>query len=413
MVEGLRKSESLKILFVQDHLNSGGAARAAGRWAQLLARSGHNVRQVAGDEPSATGLLLTGKPPRGWPRVLEWFGDPTEGRKNIVRKKFKELLSQEKPDLVWFHNLAGGAKWGWAEGMVALARNHAHVLWTLHDMWGLGGGSQSYWEEDSVVEGGRWKGAERSDPKVEKCEGEKVGSGEESRVSRVCGENGKYPVMLTAPSHWLAELSKKMSGVGCAYLPNPIDLEIYSPGDRQAARQRLNLSESGPVVLAGAESLQDKRKGFDLLWQAWERMAPPGATLALFGRHGGARPGIRYLGHLVDEKDLVAAFEAADLYVHPARMENAPCTIQESLACGTPVLAFPVGGIPEMIQPEKTGFLAGRMDSKSIGEALALAMGDRGRLSRMRETCREMAVQVWRPETLAESFRAAVERLSG
>lgn len=412
-MEGFGRGEEMKILFVQDHLKSGGAARAAGRWARLLAKAGREMRQVAGDEPSGTGLLLNGKPPRGWPRILEWFGDPARGRKSTVKKNFEELLSHEKPDLVWFHNLAGGVKWGWSEEMVTMARGHAPVLWTLHDMWALGDGSESYWEQDPAVESGRWKGAERSGPKVQKCEGEKVGSGEESRVSRVCGENGKYPVMLTAPSHWLAELSKKMSGVGCAYLPNPIDLEIYSPGDRQAARQRLNLSESGPVVLAGAESLQDKRKGFDLLWQAWERMAPPGATLALFGRHGGARPGIRHLGHLVDEKDLVAAFEAADLYVHPARMENAPCTIQESLACGTPVLAFPVGGIPEMVEPGKTGFLAGKPDSRTLGEALALALAERDRLSRMRETCREMAVQVWRPETLAESFRAAVERLSG
>jgi glycosyltransferase involved in cell wall biosynthesis len=412
-VKEVERGKEMKILFVQDHLQSGGAARAAGRWGTLLNKAGHDVKQAAGDEPSAAGLLLTGKPPRGWPRILEWFGEAAVGRRTTVRKKFDEVLSQEKPGLVWFHNLAGGAKWGWSEEMVTMARGHAPVLWTLHDMWALGDSSESYWEEDSVVEGGRGQGAERSGPKVQKCEGEKVGSGEESRVSRVCGENGKYPVTLTAPSRWLAGLTKKKTGQDCVFLPNPIDLENFSPGDQKAARRKLGLPEEGLVVLAGADSLADPRKGFDLLREAWGRLPSNRATLALFGRHGENRPGEHYLGNLSSDEEMVAAYLAADLYVHPARMENAPCTIQESLACGTPVVAFAVGGIPEMVEQGKTGFLAGKPDSRTFGEALALALAERDRLSRMRLECRSTAEEIWRPEALAENFREVVERLKG
>jgi len=403
----------MKILFVQDHLKSGGAARAAGRWVHLLRKQGHEVRQAAGDEPSAAGLLLTGKPPRGWPRILEWFGEAAVGRRTMVRKKFDEVLSQEKPDLVWFHNLAGGAKWGWSEEMVTMARGHAPVLWTLHDMWGLADRSESYWQEDSAVESGRWKGAERSGPKVQKCEGEKVGSGEESRVSRVYVENGKYPVMLTAPSRWLAGLAREITGKECVFLPNPIDLEIFSPGDQKAAQRKLGLPERGLVVLAGADSLKDWRKGFDLLREAWGRLPFNRVTLALFGRHGETRTGEHYLGNLSSDEEMVAAYRAADLYLHPARMENAPCTIQESLACGTPVVAFAVGGIPEMVEPEKSGFLAPRVDADSLGKELVAALADRNRLSRMREECRSAAEEIWKPEALANKFREVVERLKG
>jgi len=294
-----------------------------------------------------------------------------------------------------------------------MARGHAPVLWTLHDMWGLADRSESYWQEDSAVESGRWKGAERSGPKVQKCEGEKVGSGEESRVSRVYVENGKYPVMLTAPSRWLAGLAREITGKECVFLPNPIDLEIFSPGDQKAAQRKLGLPERGLVVLAGADSLKDWRKGFDLLREAWGRLPFNRVTLALFGRHGETRTGEHYLGNLSSDEEMVAAYRAADLYLHPARMENAPCTIQESLACGTPVVAFAVGGIPEMVEPEKSGFLAPRVDADSLGKELVAALADRNRLSRMREECRSAAEEIWKPEALANKFREVVERLKG
>jgi len=368
--------------------------------------------QVSGDEKPVSGFFLTGKPPRGLGRVVELILG-RGGRNKTVMQAWKELLEREKPDLVWAHNIAGGEKWGWSIELLSCARKFCPVFWTLHDMWGLADGSESYWQEDKAVEGGRGQGAERSGPKVQKFEGEKVGSGEESRVSRVCGENGKYPVTLTAPSRWLADLTKKITGQECVFLPNPIDLKIFSPGDQIAARRRFGLPEEGLVVLAGADSLADPRKGFDLLREAWGSARGKGATLALLGRHGENRSGEKYLGNLASDEEMVAAYRAADLYVHPARMENAPCTIQESLACGTPVLAFAVGGIPEMVIPGKNGFLAGKPDAATLGEALALALAKRDRLSRMRSECRSAAEEIWRPEALVGRFLGVVERVRG
>jgi glycosyltransferase involved in cell wall biosynthesis len=142
------------------------------------------------------------------------------------------------------------------------------------------------------------------------------------------------------------------------------------------------------VVLAGADSLRDPRKGFDLLVEAWNRIRPKDATLALFGRHGNAGAGQAYLGSLNSDEQMVAAYRAADLYVHPARMENAPCTIQESLACGTPVVAFRVGGIPEMVNDGRTGLLCASISADALAGALQAALSDAGRLEEMRKVCR-------------------------
>jgi len=329
--------------------------------------------------------------------------------------RLQALLENLRPGLIWLHNIAGGEKWGWSEKMVSLARQHAPVLWTLHDMWALGDSGEAYWEIESAVEGGKWNGAEQSGPKVKRWEGEqgeKVeglrGLGVEgmrrSRVERVCGENGKYPVTVTAPSKWLADLTKKTTGQECIFLPNPIDLKKFSPGDRVAARRRLGLPEEGLVVLAGADSLADPRKGFDLLRAAWGCRWRPGATLALFGRHGENRSAERYLGNLTTDEEMVKAYRAADLYIHPARMENAPCTIQESLACGTPVLAFAVGGIPEMVQPGSTGFLVAPVHESALAKDLEKALGDRHGLEVMGRGGREFAEKEYAPSVLLEKF---------
>ena len=363
---------------IQDHGFFGGAARAANRWSDFLETEDFAIQRMTGDQPEGKGLVLTGKPPRGWGRLFEYFTDRRSARKTKVDQCLENMLQKEKPDLIWFHNIAGGGKWGWSEDMISIARQHTPVLWTLHDMWALGTDEQSYWEVDTVVEG-------------ERGQGKKAVGFQGSRLQSVCGEAGKNRVTLTAPSRWLAELTRKITGCSCTFLPNPINLKSFSPGDRTAARRKLGLPEKGLVVLAGADSLKDRRKGFDLLREAWKSGSFHDATLALFGRHGESRPGEQYLGNLNSDEELVAAYRAADLYVHPARMENAPCTIQESLACGTPVVAFAVGGIPEMIRPDETGFLAESVNSTSLAITLEKALKTPQRLAQMAVACRKHA----------------------
>jgi len=369
------------ILVAQDHQNAGGAAQAANRWVNLLGRGGVAIRQITGDEKPFKGTLLTGKPARGWERFIECFRDRALHRKLEVNQKLKSILSKEKSELVWFHNIAGGRKWGWSDEMIALSRQHAPVVWTLHDMWALGDGKECYFDETSV----------RNGITV-------------SRARKLCMGVGVCPVVLTAPSKWLADLTTDITGQKCWHLPNPIDFQIYSPGDQVAARRRFGLPEEGVVILAGADSLQDERKGFDLLLEAWGQ-GRKNTTLALFGRNGQEREGIVNLGSIGADEAMADAYRAADLYVHPARMENAPCQIQESLACGTPVLAFPVGGIPEMIQSGENGFLAGEVTANSLNECLQRTLVDVHELHLMRKKCRRFAEGEWDQEKLMTSFK--------
>ena len=229
------------------------------------------------------------------------------------------------------------------------------------------------------------------------AESEKLERYERSPVRGVVDLKAEHRLVLTAPSQWLANIAAELTRSKCHFLPNPIDLSIYSPGDRQEARARLGIKSSGLVVLAGADSLKDKRKGMDLLFEAWSEIPKEQAALALFGRNGEAKKGQIYLGPIESESQMADAYRAADLYVHPARMENAPCVIQEALACGTPVLAFKVGGIPEMISSGKTGFFVEKINSNSLSQELGKCLKQPENLREMRMDCREKAEKDWHP----------------
>jgi glycosyltransferase involved in cell wall biosynthesis len=96
------------------------------------------------------------------------------------------------------------------------------------------------------------------------------------------------------------------------------------------------------------------------------------------------------------------------MYLHLADQDNAPCQIQESLACGTPVLAFRVGGVPEMIQDGVTGFLLNQADSQSFRKAFAETLETGiAALGGMRIACRQDSEARYAPKTLV----AQIEKL--
>jgi glycosyltransferase involved in cell wall biosynthesis len=131
------------------------------------------------------------------------------------------------------------------------------------------------------------------------------------------------------------------------------------------------------VLLAASQDLADPRKGLGLLMEALRNQTRP-LTLLMFG--SGAVPvqlprNIRLLelGPIDEEERKMRVFNAADIYVHPALEDNLPNTVAESIACGTPVVAFDVGGLPEMVLPGVTGWLAGAPAAESLSRSLDTA----------------------------------------
>ena len=323
----------MKVLIVHDHRITGGAAKAAWRLGEALHRLDFDVVHVCGDETNRTpreAIRLNGKPRKGPARWLDALWPDPAARQRRVLEAWKKILAQTRPDRVWFHNLAGGYKWGWSEDLVRQALEQCPCLWTLHDMWALGSG-RSYFSE-----------------------GELEQQAVASPLRRILAKVPANRLRLVAPSGWLAVIARRITGSAVDVLPNPLDGEIFRPIPKPMARAALGLPVQQRISLAVAENLQDRRKGMGFLLEAWREVSRGSKDLLyLVGRRPTDLPeiqGLQCLGTIVSPSELAMLYSAADVFVHPAEIENAPCVIQESLACGCPVLARPVGGIPEMLR---------------------------------------------------------------
>ena len=137
----------------------------------------------------------------------------------------------------------------------------------------------------------------------------------------------------------------------------PSDLR---PLSRKDARTRLGVNPAGPVLLIAAFDLSERRKGAEILPGLWQHIQHRPLTVLTMGN--GAVPiddpliEVHPLGFLDDDRRKALAYCAADALLHPAPVDNFPNVVLEVLACGTPTIALPVGGLPEMVRPGVSGW---------------------------------------------------------
>lgn len=375
-----------KVLFLQDHIATGGAAIAASRYADKLGTMGYQVTVAAGDGTGGSDRLrLTGKPPRGLGRAVEFLLPGSfrkKWRKNRIDNLWRAALEKTRPDLIWVHNLHGGQKWGWHSGMVETALKECPVVWTLHDMWPLGDGPP-YFQEKEISS--------------------RFATSPLGAVTR--NTKNREQLRLTAPSRWLTDLANRAYPAGCQPLPYVLNLEEFCPELREEGRSRAGIQPGEVLLLAVAENLEDPRKGMEYLKEAWRLLQRNNpllkVKLGLIGRGElfGSGPESRVLkiGPILQTREMAKWLAAADLFVHPAVQDNYPLAVMEAQACGTPVLAFACGGLPEAIEDHQSGWLvpAGSPVSfrdklvqlaESPGLLAAQRVGTRGAISKKQKT---------------------------
>jgi glycosyltransferase involved in cell wall biosynthesis len=186
---------------------------------------------------------------------------------------------------------------------------------------------------------------------------------------------------IVAPSNWMAKSVKRSKLLGTSpvsVIPNTLDTSTFRPHDKVAARKALGLSPDTLLILSGfMPSKNDKHKGTPYLLEALELFSQEDnskAKLLIFGnRDVQSMPDFpikaTFLGTINDDEKLALAYSAADAFISPSLEDNLPNTVMESLACGTPVVAFTTGGIPDMVDHLQNGYLA------TYGSAADLAAG--------------------------------------
>jgi glycosyltransferase involved in cell wall biosynthesis len=158
-------------------------------------------------------------------------------------------------------------------------------------------------------------------------------------------------------------------------IPNGVDLAIFKPGDKKMARRRLGLPQEAWVVLfVATNARRNPFKDYATIEAAVEKIAArtikQEVVFLCVGDEGAERKigsaTFRYVGYQSDPEKVAQFYQASDIYLHAAKTENFCLVMLESLACGVPVVATAVGGIPEILEDKRTGFLVPPGDSEAM-----------------------------------------------
>lgn len=185
-------------------------------------------------------------------------------------------------------------------------------------------------------------------------------------------------------SKWLgdqARQSQLLTGMNVFTIPNPIDTHIYKKGDQRQARLHAGLPAEGRIILFVSQRVTQERKGMDYFIEGLEKLvaAHPEmkdtTSVAILGGHAdevAERLPLRSfpLGYVSDDRQIVDIYNAADVFVLPSLEDNLPNTIMEAMACGVPCVGFKVGGIPEMIDHQKNGYVARFKDTADLAAGI-------------------------------------------
>ena len=314
-------------------------------------------------------------------------------------------------DILNFHNLHGD--YFNYLSIPKLTRDKPAVL-TLHDMWSFTGHCAYSFDCD------RWKTGCGSCPYLDSCpstgrDNTKI----EWKLKRWIYSRSNLTII--SPSKWLANLASEslLKRFPIRHIPNGIDTDTYKPLDPEACRSALGIPNKKKVILFTAHSLRDPRKGSDLLFSALQRLPDtikPEILLLVLGEGGdslASLSGIQTmpLGYIGGDRLKAIVYSAADISICPTRADNLPLVLQESMACGTPMVSFDVGGVPEVVRPGFTGLLAKAEDSNDFSEKIVQLLTDEQMQQRMANNCRETALNEFSIELQAKRYGAVYQEM--
>ncbi|MCW2249531.1 glycosyltransferase involved in cell wall biosynthesis [Azospirillum fermentarium] len=313
------------------------------------------------------------------------------------------MVSQLPPaDIIHLH---------WVRGLVdypsffANRRPDQPVVWTLHDMHPFSGGCHYAGECERFTQGcGACPFLKSDDP------ADLSARILERKTTALARRNNRLHIVT--PSHWLGREAARSSlfrDIPVSVIPPGLETDTFVAHDRQAMRQAFKLPPGLKVILFIAHMVDDPRKGLSYLDEALCRLGPrPDVALLLVG--GGTmalKSQVHHLrtGLVADDAMVGRLYSAADIVAMPSLEDNLPNTMLEAMAAGTPVIGFDIGGVPDLVIPGETGYLAPPADTEALSAALATALADPAHLAAMGRMARARIEREHTLEVMASRYR--------
>jgi glycosyltransferase involved in cell wall biosynthesis len=292
--------------------------------------------------------------------------DQTPWNIGFFNNTLKKVINDVKPDIIHLH---------WINQFVSIkqiAKFNIPVVWTMHDSWAFTGGCHIPFL------------CEKFKTQCEACP--QLNSKRNFDLSKVIFDLKKKAwknanINFIGPSKWMtnsAQSSKLLSDFPITNIPNCIDTDFFSSKDKIESRTILKIPLRKKIILFGANNAEnDKNKGYDLLEKVFNEIkkikSSDAIELVIFGTKDKGycdETKIRKLGFISDSNQFPLIYSAADVVVNASRSENFSNVILESLSCGTPVVAFDIGGNSDLIKPNINGSLVAPFDVKEFAIAI-------------------------------------------
>ena len=408
----------------------GGAAKAAYRLAKGLRRIGTDcgmlVKIKSADDTYVNELQAARNP------QVHYRGLPTFIQENYVNRQRTELSntlfslsysgydisrhnSVKDADIINLHWIVNFQS---PRTIARLASLGKPIVWTLHDQWPFTGGC--HYSAGCT----KYRGDCTCCPQLREDPTGFIEALQKNKAHFFA----ETPITVVTPSLWLADCARSSTvfrNHRVVTIPNSLDTSVFKPGEKKFARRTLGLPEDGVILLFGSENGDEKRKGFKSLLSAIgtclesETFAAlarnrhvsvicfgkPARELQTSGLH------VTPLGFLETDEQMCAAYNAADIFVLPTLEDNLPNTMLESMSCGTPVIAFATGGVPDVIVQEHNGLLVPPGDSVALGSAIVSLTMNSTKRNVMSNNCRNLAVERFSLEVQARNYQALYQDL--
>jgi glycosyltransferase involved in cell wall biosynthesis len=411
----------MKILLLS-HSENGGAGRAAYRLHQGMHKIGINsqmlVQNKSGDDKAVLApktrlaesiarmrVAIDAIPLKFYPQRHKTAFSPQWLPDQIIKQ-----VARYQPDVINLHWLNEGYM-----QIETIAKLKKPIVWTLHDMWAFTGGCHYNQECD------------RYTARCGRCP--QLNSSKDLDLSRWIFERKvkawqQLNLTIVTPSRWLAKAASSSSlfrNVRVEVIPYGIETNIYKPIDRRFARNLLNLPQDKQLLLFGAmNATSDRRKGFHLLQPSLQKLSQSGyidnIELVVFGASSGdsnADIGMKthYLGRVSDDISLALIYASADVFIAPSIQDNLPNTVMEAIACGTPCVAFDIGGMPDMIEHQQNGYLAKPFDIEDLTRGIMWVL--EGRHEKLGYHARQKAEQEFPLSLQAQRYLSLFNEICG
>lgn len=379
----------MKVIHINTSDKSGGAAIAAYRLHKALLKDNIDSKMLVLDKITDEKEIFTvikNKLDKFLISKLKTQLDSLVFRKYSQRKN-KIIFSQGKynysiknnplvmeADVIHLHWINNGLLS--IEEIFELSKMNKKIVWTLHDMWPFTGGCHYAGE------------CEKYKKSCGNCEILKTKIENDITRKIFNNKNKKFKDIdfkVIGCSNWIAKCAKESTlfkSKEIKAIPNVLDINIFKRIEKKISRGILNLLEDKKYILFGAmSSTGDKRKGYDYLKKALlilNKKYPElkdEVEILIFGASYSDDKDtipfkINFLGQFTDEITLSLVYNSANVFVAPSLEENLANTVNESLACGTPVVAFEVGGMLDMIKHKSNGYLAKFKDSNDLANGI-------------------------------------------